>query len=314
MPKVSVCIPTYNNADTLAQAIESALNQSFEVYEVIITDNASNDNTEQVVNSFDDGRISYFRNTKNIGMVGNWNRCFDLSKGQYVLILHADDVLHPKIIEYELKVFEHTKNNLAIVATNATKVEGKKTAFFPEISGEPVFSIFNPEDIGDFVIKYRALPCSSVLFDKQKMEKVGKFSPEFEYSTDEELWTRVLWKGFSIAVLRDKLVAKRKHESYAFTTWQKSNFAEQYKKIFERTLYYCNNDPEIREFLEEKYVKAMFNVAFHLYRSGASEAGLKLYKEEVSSFPFYKLKPTSRSNLISLIRYLIFKIETIFII
>ena len=74
-PKISVCIPTYNRADLLKQSVASVLNQTFYDYELIISDNASQDGTAEVIKSFNDSRIIYISKEKNIGLVNNWNSC-----------------------------------------------------------------------------------------------------------------------------------------------------------------------------------------------------------------------------------------------
>ena len=82
-PKVSVLIPTYNYAHILDETIESVLAQTYTDFELIIVDNCSQDNTEHVVSKYlIDKRVSYHRNSQNIGLAGNWNKCLELARGQ----------------------------------------------------------------------------------------------------------------------------------------------------------------------------------------------------------------------------------------
>src|SRR5689334_23136615 len=92
--KVTIAIPTYNRANFLKEAIESCLKQTFRDFELLVVDNASDDKTEDVVRSFKDNRISYHRNDKNLGIIGNWNKSIDLAKGELLMILGDDDKLH----------------------------------------------------------------------------------------------------------------------------------------------------------------------------------------------------------------------------
>ena len=69
MPKVTVCLPTYNRAHYLREAIESVLSQTFQDFELLICDNASTDETSEVVKSFRDARIRYVRHSRNINRV-----------------------------------------------------------------------------------------------------------------------------------------------------------------------------------------------------------------------------------------------------
>src|SRR5262244_3089429 len=86
-PTVSVCIPTYNRAKLLRQAIGSVLEQTFQDFEIIVYDNASTDDTAAVAESFSEERIRYFRNTRNLGHRENWKRCFRAARGDYIAAL-----------------------------------------------------------------------------------------------------------------------------------------------------------------------------------------------------------------------------------
>lgn len=93
--KVSVCIPTYNFAHLLHDAIESVLKQTLDDFELLIVDNCSTDNTREVVSRYAnrDRRIRYLVNETNIGAVNNWNKCLLEASGNYIKFVFADDLL-----------------------------------------------------------------------------------------------------------------------------------------------------------------------------------------------------------------------------
>jgi glycosyltransferase involved in cell wall biosynthesis len=95
LPKVSVCIPTYNTARYLPEAIESVLRQDFEDFELVICDDVSTDETPEICRSYDDPRIRYIRYKENGRQAGNFNRCLQEAQGDYITLLHADDWLLP---------------------------------------------------------------------------------------------------------------------------------------------------------------------------------------------------------------------------
>ncbi len=105
-PRLSVCIPTYNAASFLPDAIRSVLSQSFRDYELIIVDNASTDGTDRIVASFSDARIRYYRNTENIGAPANGNRCLEYATGQYIKFLCADDALLPGLLNKQVEILD----------------------------------------------------------------------------------------------------------------------------------------------------------------------------------------------------------------
>lgn len=97
-PKVSVCIPTYNRADSLRVTLEAVLGQTFTDFELVICDDASTDDTRGAVKGYTDPRIRYHRNERNLGLYGNWNRCIELAAGQYISIYHDHDIYLPTIL------------------------------------------------------------------------------------------------------------------------------------------------------------------------------------------------------------------------
>lgn len=105
-PKVSVCIPTYNRASTLRRVIQDVLNQTFPDFELIVCDDASSDDTGQVVRSFKDDRIRYHRNETNLGLYPNWNRCIQLASGEYIAIYHDHDIYSSTIVERSVALLE----------------------------------------------------------------------------------------------------------------------------------------------------------------------------------------------------------------
>src|SRR5215208_1230842 len=105
-PKVSVCVPTYNRAPLLKNFLTSILNQTFTDYEVLVADNASTDNTPDVVRSFNDPRIRYQRHATNIGPFANMNYLIGEAAGRYICIVHDDDVYFPTFLERESSMLD----------------------------------------------------------------------------------------------------------------------------------------------------------------------------------------------------------------
>ena len=94
-PKASILIPTHNRAALLVEAVESSLAQDYPNLEVIVSDNASTDDTQNIVKRFEiDKRFTYRRNEKDLGIAGNWRKLlFEYAGGEYVKILSDDDYL-----------------------------------------------------------------------------------------------------------------------------------------------------------------------------------------------------------------------------
>lgn len=100
LPLVSIGIPTYNRAASfLAETLESALDQTYSNIEIIVSDNCSEDHTEDLVNSLSDPRIRYFKQEENIGSFRNNNFCLQQAQGEYFLLLHDDDLIDVDFLE-----------------------------------------------------------------------------------------------------------------------------------------------------------------------------------------------------------------------
>jgi glycosyltransferase involved in cell wall biosynthesis len=128
-------MPVYNGERFINEAIDSLLAQSFEDFELIISDNASTDGTEEICQSYAarDRRLRYFRNAENIGVYRNINRVIQLSSGGYFKLACADDFCHPDLI----------KKCLEVLDSDSTIVASYAKACFIDQNGEPV-NIMDP--------------------------------------------------------------------------------------------------------------------------------------------------------------------------
>ena len=102
MPKYSICIPTFNRSEIVLNALKSATNQEFEDFEILLIDNHSDENHKIFLEDYLNGaslkNFTYIRNSHNLGMFKNWDKCIDLAKGQYISILSDDDLLAPNFL------------------------------------------------------------------------------------------------------------------------------------------------------------------------------------------------------------------------
>ena len=121
IPRVSIGIPVYNGENYLRQALDSILDQSFEDFEVIISDNASTDATEEICRAYaaKDARIHYFRNPSNVGSTGNFNSVFHRARGEYFKWAAHDDVISPDFLKRSVQVLD---TDPSVVLCHATPI------------------------------------------------------------------------------------------------------------------------------------------------------------------------------------------------
>jgi glycosyltransferase involved in cell wall biosynthesis len=98
-PLITIAVPTFNRAALLRGCVSSALAQTYGNFEVLVSDNASTDETSHVLSRFKDGRLRVLRQKTNIGLLPNWNACLAGAKGDYVIFLSDDDRISPWLLQ-----------------------------------------------------------------------------------------------------------------------------------------------------------------------------------------------------------------------
>lgn len=118
IPKITILIPVFNREKYIAECIESALNQTYENYEIVIVDNASTDTTATICKDFaiKNSKIRFFENHENIGPVKNWQSCAREARGELSKILFSDDLLLPNCLE---EMVAHMNDRVGLVYSAA---------------------------------------------------------------------------------------------------------------------------------------------------------------------------------------------------
>jgi len=173
LPLVTIGIPTYNRANGyLKGAVASALEQTYENMEIVISDNCSSDDTEQVVKSFNDTRIRYFRHRVNIGANDNFNFCLEQAKGAYFLLLHDDDVIDRDFVSTCMNAAGY-RTDFGIIRTGTRVIDsvGAVKGEHPNlVAGASIEDFF----LGWFAGKTAFYLCSS-LFNTARLNESGGF-------------------------------------------------------------------------------------------------------------------------------------------
>jgi glycosyltransferase involved in cell wall biosynthesis len=191
---VSIIIPTYNRGYILSRAIESVLNQTYQNTEIIIVDDCSTDNTEEIVKKFSDSRIQYISHSKNRGASAARNTGIKTAKGDFIAFLDSDDEYLPGKIEKSLAVFKKAPESTGMVCSNYywSRNKGKKIAFLK-------FSLKNA------MRKWAFPPSSSSVVRRKVFLKIGFFDEELEASNDKDFTIRLCQK-FSFHFIEEPLV------------------------------------------------------------------------------------------------------------
>jgi len=197
----------------LVQAIESALAQDYEHIEVIVTDNASNDDTGEVVIKYkDDRRFKYFRNEENIGMVRNWQKALhNYSSGDYFVLLSDDDYfISDNYISKAVKLFSEHDDVVMVYSNGYIKNTDTDTVI-------PLELPFNEIENGKYIFMKRGcvnpqdFTLCNVVFNKKLSLDLNAFSNEYNLSCDSELFLKTCLCG-SVGVIKDYVSVYRVHE------------------------------------------------------------------------------------------------------
>jgi hypothetical protein len=212
---VSVCIPAYNGARFIGEAIASVLKQSFTDFEMIVVDDCSTDETLAVLTSFHDQRMRVVRNSARQGLVGNWNRCVELAQGEYICIFHQDDVMLPENLAAKVEILRRHpsvgmvhSNVLQIGPANERLAEWWQHKPQPGEEGiEHGAAFFKRLVLGENVVC-----CPSVVARRDCYDKLGGFDQRLPYTADWEMWLRIAL-FYDVAYLVKPLMAYRRHDA-----------------------------------------------------------------------------------------------------
>lgn len=166
-PFISITVPAYK-AQYLGECIDSILAQTYSNFELVIVNDASPQNLDEIVSRYHDDRIRYFKNEKNSGalhVVDNWNKCLSYAKGDYVICMGDDDKLLPNCLEEYVRLIE--KYPQVDVLHGWTEIIDEKSEIYdinsPRPEVESVYSLMyyrlagRQQYIGDFIFKVSTL-------------------------------------------------------------------------------------------------------------------------------------------------------------
>lgn len=209
LPLVSIAIPTYNRAEGyLRQTIEAALRQDYPEIEVIVADNCSSDNTEQVVRGFEDRRIRYFRHPENLGWLRNFNSCLEQARGAYFMLLPDDDLIDSDFVDSCLKAAKYS-SDIGIIRTGTRVIDGHGAVISESrnLVGElSTLDLF----LGWFHGKTSPYLCST-LFSTGRLREIGGFEDTYKHFNDVAAHFRIAAQ-FSRIDIQDVKASYRIHD------------------------------------------------------------------------------------------------------
>ncbi len=203
IPSISICIPVYNGAKWLRGCLDSACATAMQV-EIIVCDDRSSDNSLAIAREYalKDARIKVFQNEQNFGLVGNWNKCIELSSREWIKFLFQDDRLHPDALE---NMFAAATPGVKLIAAKRNYVFGDNSSpdsieYYTKLvttldkvaSGVRNFPAKKISELcaRNIAINFIGEP-STVMFHRSVISEIGQFDTAYKQICDLEFWARI---------------------------------------------------------------------------------------------------------------------------
>ncbi|SHO65388.1 glycosyltransferase [Algoriphagus zhangzhouensis] len=277
MNQVSICIPVYNGSRFILETLNSILCQTFPNYEIIISDDNSDDDSMNLIKNFFDKygwrNVVLVNNKGAKGIGSNWNNCLKHANGKYIKFIFQDDIMYDTCLEEMVKFLEG-RPDFSLVSCKRkfitdSKYLNEKTISWMNFHSNLQFNL--KKDLNNFYCidgtifkeefffknpkNFIGEP-STVLFRKSFIEKVGLFRLDLKQSLDYEYWFRFI-KISKIAVLDKELIGFRIHdfqETNRLRVIKVDDFYIMSKIIFFNYFFLINNKLRFQLFFRVTYL------------------------------------------------------------
>jgi glycosyltransferase involved in cell wall biosynthesis len=278
MPSVSVIIPTYNRRDLVKEAVYSVLQQSFTDFEVLVIDDGSTDNTQDITKQIDNKQVRYYYK-ENGGISNARNTGLSKAKGKYVALLDSDDLWPKKYLEIMLNKLERNPDyGMAYSSFKDIYPDGREAeGLSPEryLSGQLTMNYFGK------------MPCilpSATIFRKSAIEDLF-FDEHLKYTEDIDFFLRLSAKTKFLYVPDVSVTRKVQPDSMSFEAG--TNLSPNTVLILERFYLHLGGDKIVPAKTAKRKISRMYrSLARKHYRHGHRKAAISLFKKAISYYPY----------------------------
>lgn len=229
---IAVIIPTYNRAYVIKRALHSVLHQTYQNLEVIVVDDGSTDNTEEIVKSFADSRVRYIRHEVRRGAPAARNTGINATRADFIAFQDSDDEWLCDKLEKQMQVFSTAGSEVGVVYTGFLRLTNNTSTYYPpperkNISGNILESLLHGNFIG--------MP--TVLIKKECFAKAGVFDEKMPRLQDWELFIRIA-KQYEFLLVNEPLLLAF-YSNQSITTSNKYDIAlklilDKHRDIFSK--------------------------------------------------------------------------------
>lgn len=253
MPKISVLLPVYNTKEEhLIECIESILNQTFKDFELIILNDGSTNNVEEIIKQYSDERIKYFKNEVNEGITKARNKLLNMANGDYIAIVDHDDISFPERFEKEYNFLE-SHPDISIVS-------GWLEIF-------PKYSLCKTKEFPKYIdmLQRPELLHPACMWRKKDFEKYNLIYEEDYFGVqDYALFAKAI-RNLKFANLQEPMIKYREHSSNA--SLQKQKMATETDRVRKEMLEFLTSDQNTKKILYNRlmfpkvgFVRSIFSI------------------------------------------------------
>lgn len=229
LPLVTIAIPTFNRLNYLKQALQSALAQTYQNIEILVSDNASTDGTQMFMRQIQDTRVRYIRHSENLGMFENWNFLLTRASGQYFLLLSDDDLLFENAIMILISLI---KDNTSLSFSYGRFNFIDQFSHVKKISLSSIFYQSSENFLKEWLMGKRQIVPSLTLFKIKSMDSYEKNT--YKYVSDVNSWFNLILRGANVYSSNELLGSYRVHSESASKVDSYENWIQDYLNLFKK--------------------------------------------------------------------------------
>ncbi|MCU0360586.1 MAG: glycosyltransferase [Bacteroidia bacterium] len=308
-PFISICVPVYNGEAYLRECLDSCFSQDYPNFEVLVCDDGSKDASPDLLNEYQViyPQLRVYKNENNLGLVGNWNRCVELAKGEWIKLVFQDDYLRKDALsEFAKQIKPETqllvsRRHFVLPADADAEIRTYYSSTVRTLENTcGIKSYYSAEEISKAAMKHIGMNFiaepSLSLFRKSALHTVGAFQPLLKQICDLEFMLR-LASRFGVVYIVEDLCYFRIHKASTTNSNVSSNYFElrfMEPVLFSWLLLYSDGFELLRKHLNS-FQKTKLHLYFRLKCYKAAEenerlkAGHKVFNPSFTEFKAIQL-------------------------
>jgi len=254
-PFLSICIPSYNSVELISRSIQSIMKQSFNDFEIIISDDSTNEDVFDFYNSLKDNRINYFKHKSIINATENWNFVLKKAKGRYKMLLHHDDYFRNNLILEKIYNDFLKNGEMMVYFLNFINEDKFKKFYYNKFSMKQIFK--HPDNL--LYVNYFSTP--SCLIINQKVDLY--YNEELKWLVDVDLYSRLFKKFNRIKFISNTSIVIGSGDERITNTILKKEILEEFYLLTQKKIFRFKFGIYFLQFMKLKVILIQyFNLKF----------------------------------------------------